>query len=807
MATEEILTKFTGDTSSLDAAIETASKELEQFAAVEANTQKQNAALNASLGSSVAKFNAVSTAAQLTGQGISTIDTNAKKAQTGLKGMFSGVVSFAKGARDGVRDAVKEVGGFRGILNQAKSNVSGFFGGIAKGAKDAATQIPGVGGLFSALSNPIGLATAAVVGFVANLSRLDSVGKVLDSVKFQFDGILQRLTSFEGIKGLFDQQALIRDAAFSRAYGEALDFIDEKQRQINESNADAQQSIASLNQRLRDRTKTEAERLAIADEITRIEVERAAKEEGLLKDKLGLIKLEIAARKSQGTEDKELNDELLNRQSEATVALKNAQTERISLLENVERRRNSIVEQGEAERKAISEKADAEQQKRSEKALAEQQKKAAQKLALEQELAKEIADAQTGQQGEESKATSRRDDRVKRAQGDAELLKRIEEQYQSDIAAIRAKYAAEQVAKQDEIAADLLSRQGELAQAQLDRLVEGQQEALMIAALTEGDITALAVKQAEERTALISAIENAAIEAKLIEFDAQYAAAEEAGIDTYDLTLAQEEELAELRQQFRDQENDAIKEGLKDQLEASAKAQEQRLELLSLGAETAANISTLVNTVAADNSAAARTALALAKASAIANAIISASQARLALTATPQFALGGPAAIAPQVAFINANLGIAIATILAQAITGNKEGDPYVTGKPFFNTSRDRHLRKLDEGERVVTAKDNNTYWDPLEDMRRGDFFDKWKPSDYSEAIKLNFAPRFNKVMDSPEGRRMAHSLSLPDSYDKNIVRAAQDQHREQRETNKLLKALISAQDRPRVSKRYRGRA
>ncbi|HNR54144.1 MAG TPA: hypothetical protein PKJ19_03185 [Flavobacteriales bacterium] len=592
------------------------------------------------------------------------------------------VTEFVKGSRDGVRDAVKGVGGLRGAFAQASGNVSKFFGGIASGAQSAVTQIPGVGQAFALLANPIVAATAAV-GFLASniVTRLDGASKTVDALKFSFDGVLNRLTSFEGFKGFFDPTQQLKDAAFAQAQAELLDEIDASQRKVNSSNAEAEKRIASLNQKLRDRTRTDEERLSIASEITNIEVQRANKEEELLKKKLAGIDLEIAAAKSQGIAADQINDELLNRQNEAQVALVNAQTARIALTENVERRVNSITEQGANERAAQAAKEAAAREKADAKLKADTERR----IALINELNAASAATEGPRQQEEQKATATRDDRIKRAEGDTQTLLKIEQEYQAEIQAIRDKAAQDAEAVANEQAQALQDAQLGAAQTRLDRLKEEQELALEIAKANGEDVTALLFSQAQERDGVEKEIQDIRLAQLEEQYQREYEALDGNLIAQYDRQAQYEIDKAALLNESAVSELEAKRQLLEQtqELEAAEVALGQtRIDASAQAAET-------ISTIAGESKAAAATAFAAQKAAAIAQVITNTNAGLAAASAAaaaipPLIPPGVPNPAYPvaqaiygaTVARVKLQAAASLAQILAQSVSGfDKGGD------------------------------------------------------------------------------------------------------------------------------------
>lgn len=817
MADESIVTSYEIDDSDYQAKISAMAASTEGFAENTADADSATKQLSATLGSAAGKANAM---AQATAK-----ETAATQQQTkslaDLKKQIDAIqknkltltdpkqVAAANAQLDKLRQQYQKLDT---ATAKSSKGVGTLFGSIGEGAKSAASSIPGIGGLFSSLGGPIAIAAGAVAGLIANLTRLDGVSKFVDGLSFSFDALGQRLTSLQGIKSLFDPATFAKDYAMGQAYAEILDGIDAKQRDIDSSNADADKQIAGLNQRLRDRTKSDEERLATADQITAIEIDRAEKEEAALKTKLDLIKFEIAARKIQGTEEDQLSDELLNRQNEAEVAITRAQTARIALTESVERRRNGIVEEGASERARIEEKEQANAKAAAEKRLAEQKKIADDRLSVEKELQKAIIEAQTGQQKEESQAGATRDERIAKAHDDTELLKQIEEQYQQSIIEIQTRYGAERVAAQDALDASIAARRRSANEAALDQLIEDQTKVLTAAVLAGDNLDALMIQQAEQRDALVQSIRDKEIEEKLAQFDREYADAEQQGLDLQELTAVQQEELAALKAGYaekdaevQEQNAELVAEKLKERSASEVaiidSAGQQLQELL--GGIASGQIAT------AEEANKALVAITLQSVGAIVKAKIVELIAQSAAFGAKAGPVGAAVGLAGGLA-----IGAVIDGLLAQlasSITGNYEGDPYVGGTPDLPGSRDRYIRRVHLGERIVTADTNAEHYDALEAMEGGRF-GKWMRDNsplpnIEESMALNFTPGLSAYLDSDEGQRDTVSVTFPHSFDRNIVEQAKQQATELRGTRQDIQYLTEVVERGQRarSRRYRG--
>lgn len=266
-------------------------------------------------------------------------------------------------------------------------------------------------------------------------------------------------------------------------------------------------------------------------------------------------------------------------------------------------------------------------------------------------------------QQEEQKALTTRDDRVAKAGNDAALLLKIEEEYQAQLASIRATAAEKQVADQDKLDAQLLARKQELLTSEYDALVASQNQQILAAGQSGADLNALLATQSEERKALRQQIEGAAVEQFLVSADAEYLAAEQQGLDLQALTITQEEQLAALRQSFRDQELVAQQ----GQLQAEQAIQDARVG--AIGGFGAA-----LQQLSAQGSVLAKVGLALEKGAAIADIILKTQREIAGYYATYSLVPGGAAIASGFAAAAKTRAGVSIGLIAAQTIAGFDEG-------------------------------------------------------------------------------------------------------------------------------------
>lgn len=179
----------------------------------------------------------------------------------------------------------------------------------------------------------------------------------------------------------------------------------------------------------------------------------------------------------------------------------------------------------------------------------------------------------TPEQKEVTQATATRDDRVKKAKGDADLLLKIEKEYQASLTEIQTRYAAERFAQrqqaEDDAAKFLSDKRTAAAQTELDALKQRQDQELVLAAQGGDDLTALMERQQAEREALVQTLRDAEVQKINDTYEAQYAALDAAGASTLELQAQHAADLNALNEQFR----------LEDEANAQAAGQ-RRLQIL-----------------------------------------------------------------------------------------------------------------------------------------------------------------------------------------------------------------------------------
>lgn len=239
----------------------------------------------------------------------------------------------------GVGKAFSEVGG---SLKVAAKEFGSY-------AKEVAGSIPVVGNLLVALG-PVGIAIGAVAaGLFKLFSNLDAGATAIDGFRRSAGIAFDQVTG--AVRSLFDSLnagdtvagkvfGTIVDGlkfvlvtanpvitAFKTIFASALeagqevaalyDDLDEAQTRNIVANAKLEQQVNKLVIQLKDRTKTEEERLAIADRITALENQRAAEEQKLLKQSTAAIQREADI---QLKAKQEVDDDLKRRLAEAQAA-------------------------------------------------------------------------------------------------------------------------------------------------------------------------------------------------------------------------------------------------------------------------------------------------------------------------------------------------------------------------------------------------------------------------------------------------------------------------------------------------------
>ena len=684
------------------------------------------------LGSATGKINATKVAVE--GVAIATNNTtNASKNVSGLTGIWDkvktsvsgagkNVLDFFKGARDGVKQSIGEVGGLRGIFGQLGTGIKSAFTGIGKSfgsigstIKGIIPQVGGLGGSLLGLLGPAGIAAGAIAAiggaFISNTDAgatfFDGVARSGGIVFDKLTGVFKRVTSAIGdiwdaltdgettigkvfgfftdvVEGLIAPltlvvgfvsditgigDALADAAAEGQALAQAYDDIDEAQTANIKRNAELEAQIKKLEVQLRNRTTSEKERLAIGEEIGRLEEERAANELAVLQ--------KVTAAKQREAENElknkgEVSDETKKALAEAEAAEINASSASVEREERTQNRIDQIRKQGDDKRRAAAE-----------KAAAEAKKIAEGRLEVERELAKAEAELLGERAKAEQEALDTRNQRVEKAAGEATLLVQIEEQYQAELQAIRDKAAADAEAVANKQAQALQNAVLSSTEDRLSRLREEQDIELQLAQQAGEDVTALLQSQYDARAALEQQIKDIRLEQLEQQYQEEFAALDGNLIAQYDRQAQYEIDRAALLNESAVTELDAKRQLLEQTIELE-QAEE---ELAKSRVDAIAASGQIISQLAGESKAAAAIGFAAQKAAAIAQVITTTNAAIAAATAAaaavpailppgipnPAFAVAQGISAA-QIARLKIGAAINLAQILAQSVTGFDKG-------------------------------------------------------------------------------------------------------------------------------------
>lgn len=770
--TEVIVTKFTADLTDLEKGVTEYEATLGGAAKASDNLDKSTKNLGASVGQLSPKFEAIKQSAQRTASAVAAVGTETKKA-----GASGGALSKLQGAFASIRTSVGNV------ASSAKS----FFGEVVKGASTAAPGLSNITGLFGGMVNPITVAAAAVVGFIANFSRLDNVQVFFDAVRIGFDTIGNRLANLD-FSGLFDPETQRRDIEFAVRQAAALDAVADVQLKINKQNAEAELQLAGLNQQLRDRTKTEAERLAIADQITSIENNRAKEEEGFIR---GRIKLQEDLNAKELESLGEVSDANKKALSDLQVELLNSQRNRVQLIESTERRVNSIVEQGATERAAAEQKAEAARAKAVAEAARRRQVIETNEKTLQEtldRLAQEQVDRTATEAEREVNIVTRKyaDIEAKTKEGFAKIREVTDQSGQEELAQQEAEAIVQITAARDAELAALEKKRADLATKTREEQLEQVRQSLL--SETEQRREAILVQLDLDRAAAEASIAN--VEERNATIAALTAKAEQ------DLSLIVSEEQAKRLEQ-----------------EKQAQAQQQALlqENAQIATDFAVASAELIGQVAAGNEDVAKNA-----AKVLTTLLLDTLEKIILANAFQVQAISAGAPDPPNVA-TGGTFGITRGLILAgivkalfaaakSAIAGAYTGEERVgMGEAPLWQGRDGYLRRVHKNEGIVDAETNLAFLPHINAMRKGrkaydDLIYREHIAPAIQALGYGDMSTVNEFVRSDFGNRVVTSSMLPKNYDRNIVGELRSSRREGRQQTELLAEVVK-QLRPNRSR------
>lgn len=853
MADEEILVKYRVDLSEFDAAIETVRTANTGVGAAAAQTQTSLNNLSGATGKLTDKVGALAAEEKKAAEAAAVLaksqqdatksatqlGNETKKTQGLLSRIGSGFKQFGLGARDGFRTAIKEVGGFSGIASQLGTKVKGIgatvtgaFKQVGSSVAGVAGQVPLIGGLATALG-PVGIAAAAAAtGLFKMFTNTDAgataiqglgktagvvfdrvtgvakslfdtitngtgiIGKGFDLLTDAVDFFINKLTPIGDIFRALSETSLFKalkdDFEFGQQIANQLDELDDKQREVNLTVAQNEVGLRKNLAALRDTTKSVEERLAIADEITRVEQENLAQKKQLLRAELGILQAQAA--RQQATKG-EVDDALKQQITDLNIAIANAEAESVSLTERVAVRRASIVEEEERRKAAARAKAIAAREKAEQEAARKAEVRAQAEAKLNETIEKLARES------------------FERTLTDSER----------EVEAVKKKYADLEAATLEGIA-KLREASPPNAQSEITR-----KEAEAIIAIEQARAAELAALTAAEREAALESIRQFTTsqtelerEAALQRYDELVSLAEQNIEDEAERALV----IEELTRKTQEELTGIVTEEEQKRLDAQRSAAEQAIQLKEQVADAERNLgqaqidaaAQAANTIAqlaGETEEAQVLSLIAQKGAAVANVIIQTqaglAAAAAALAAVPPILPPGvpnpayPAAIAlnaAQVARLKVQAGTSIATILAQSIVGAYTGEERVgrNEAPQLPGTKDRYLRRVHKDEGIVDAQTNMEHLDAINAMRRGTF-DQWVRENYMPLVGED--DRLVQYVNSDTGQRMAASLVLPRFFDKGIVGAVNGQRKQQQATNDLLAQLVNNTKPRRTNPRY----
>jgi len=301
-----------------------------------------------------------------------------KKLQSQIKSLSDEL----KRNESAIGDNRRNVGAYRESFSQALAAV-----GQSNGIFKFASQ--GFEGLNMVMkANPFGLIMGAIGGLIALFSRLQPAIDLIEKAMGGLSAVVSTLANRGAM--LFESFSKLLDGDFSGAadsaagaftglssamdeayesgkrYVEVQQEIEDQMDLFRLSAAEQEKQIAGLMAHLKDKSLTEKERLAIANQISKIEKQRSADEldylgKSVQNEKERLIlqlknkgiateNLKTTAALVKAAQDAVLQDDLFKPLIEAQVNFTNAEKESLALTEKVEVRR-SAIQQAEADKR------------------------------------------------------------------------------------------------------------------------------------------------------------------------------------------------------------------------------------------------------------------------------------------------------------------------------------------------------------------------------------------------------------------------------------------------------------------------
>ena len=712
----------------------------------------------------------------------------------------------SKGAATKVDDLGKSAGGAGGLFGQLKDKLNEtfpIFGRVATGAKTVGTAITTAFG-------PIGLVVGAVVLAFGALVKIfagteeggERLGAIIEPLKARFEALIGVLQVVGKVAA--DALSFAGDVLTGDFVGAAASFD-----RLKGSASDAGDAIGNLGNTLDEAAKKGARIAVIKEELEDLAVNIATNEARINREFqeqyaiAGNVNASAKERQEAAEKAIELQKELtalkikdLDLQIEELTLKQSlndtSDEERLALAKLKAARDQALADELSATRR-IKNTINTLNKQEADRAIAEGKRAAAERIKQAEELAKaeQTASKNIIAAREEARRASLTPDQLKEDD--------IAIRYQKELDAANAAFAALKA----------LQKGNAAAIAQIER--DAADTEILIESNKQKALADLRIKGAEEasktRADQLDAIYKATQSEADIQRDAINNQFNELETAT-EMLYADGEEKTQILLDLETARFEALKQ-VKDanqlQDEADLKASQDRQVAIIQGASTQLNA--LLEGLASGQIQTAKQA-----SDAIigitldtVGAVVQAEIVELIARSTAFGAKAGP---------VGAALGLAGGTALGAILkgllnalkgqlVGNFQGDPYVTGTPMWS-GRDGHLRRLDEGERVVTRKDNEQHWEMLEAMRTGKL-DQWKRDNLSP-LMLNFE-RLAKIPDTSsvstydyagivnryvEAKPERVTLTMPKGYDRGMIKATRESTREQRRTNDILEAMAS---------------
>jgi hypothetical protein len=346
------------------------------------------------VGNYTESINAAGVGNTLFGRGLATVQEGSGKFKAGLDLAKTGLTTF--------KGALAATG--IGLLLLAITSLIDYFKKTDEGATQLEGAFKAVGAVVDVLGKGLTIVSTAIFKAVNDpkqavidfgnlvkenlINRFTSFGVILEGIKTgDFtkigNGVVQLGTGIEnasgkignlvdGAKRLGEEIAAAAKEGFNLAL--AFDDLDDRQRDFLITNAESNKQIAQLLLQMKNKTASQQESLALAEQASKIELESfkqnkafalenvqlIERENNLALTRLGITKEQIAAASSQADRAAlvgKLAGENAQKEVDARVRVINLEQESLVIQEKIQNRIDAIKEAAEAKRKAAADKA------------------------------------------------------------------------------------------------------------------------------------------------------------------------------------------------------------------------------------------------------------------------------------------------------------------------------------------------------------------------------------------------------------------------------------------------------------------